>query len=77
MTERPPYREPVEWLASEFASRFRRGERPTVAEYMMRYPEYARQIEMLFPVVAMLEGLRDREVNQRHTEVQTSVEKEN
>jgi hypothetical protein len=51
----------MEWLATDFASRIRRGEHPTVAEYVARYPDYAAQIEELLPAVALLEQLRKRE----------------
>ncbi len=61
MSQWPPDREPVEWLACEFASRLRRGECPAVWEYQTRYPEYARQIEDFFPIIAMLERLRFQE----------------
>src|ERR1700719_4491417 len=42
-------------LADEFAERFRRGERPSVKEYVDRYPHLADEILSLFPAMADLE----------------------
>ena len=42
-------------LADEFAERFRRGERPSVKEYIDRYPHLADEILSLFPAMADLE----------------------
>jgi serine/threonine protein kinase/WD40 repeat protein len=39
-------------LADEFAERFRRGERPSVKEYMDRYPDLAADIAELLPALA-------------------------
>ncbi|MBC8875195.1 MAG: serine/threonine protein kinase [Planctomycetes bacterium] len=58
-------RDPVEMLADEFASRYRNGEFPSVAEYATKYPEYAGRIETLFPTVAMMEQLRTEEKSKR------------
>ncbi len=58
-------RDPVELLADEFAARGRRGESPSVFEYVAQYPRYAEQIEQLFPAVAMMEQLRVEEDNRR------------
>jgi serine/threonine protein kinase/WD40 repeat protein len=44
-------------LAYEFAERFRRGERPSLAEYTELYPELADEIRDLFPTLAMMEQL--------------------
>lgn len=51
-------RDPVELLAEEFAARCRKGEAPSIFEYTSSYPQYAEQIEQLFPTVAMMEQLR-------------------
>lgn len=58
-------RDPVERLADEFASRLREGETPSIAEYSRRYPQYAEQIEQLFPAVAVMERYRCQEESQR------------
>jgi len=58
MSDSPDNRDPVELLADEFAARCRRGENPSVFQYVAEHPRYARQIETLFPTVAMMEQLR-------------------
>jgi serine/threonine protein kinase len=51
------HREPVEKLAEEFVERFRRGEKPTLDEYVTRFPELAEQIRALFPTLLEMEQL--------------------
>jgi len=48
-------RNPVELLAEEFLDRKRRGEHPTLREYVERYPELADEIRDLFPALLMME----------------------
>ncbi|HKB40235.1 MAG TPA: serine/threonine-protein kinase, partial [Gemmataceae bacterium] len=49
-------------LADEFAERYRRGERPTLDEYVNRYPALADDIRELFPAMAEMEQAKeDRE----------------
>lgn len=60
-----PHRDPVEQLAYEFASRYRRGELPAIAEYTAAYPEYAGRIEELFPSIVLLEQYRALEMADR------------
>jgi len=50
-------RNPVEALAEEFLDRKRRGEHPTLREYVERYPELAAEIRDLFPALLMMENL--------------------
>ncbi len=50
-------REPFECVAEEFVERCRRGESPSVDEYIERYPEHAETIRKLLPAVAMIERL--------------------
>ena len=50
-------RNPVELLAEEFLDRKRRGEHPTLAEYLERHPELADEIRDLFPALLMMEDL--------------------
>ena len=38
-------------LAEEFAERYRRGERPSLEEYVNRLPEMADEIRELFPAL--------------------------
>jgi serine/threonine protein kinase/formylglycine-generating enzyme required for sulfatase activity/Flp pilus assembly protein TadD len=42
-------------LAEEFAERFRRGERPSLKEYLDRYPDLADDIRELFPAMVEVE----------------------
>ncbi len=50
-------RNPVELLAQDFLDRKRRGERPTLREYVERHPELAEEIRDLFPALLMMEDL--------------------
>jgi eukaryotic-like serine/threonine-protein kinase len=50
-------RDPFERIAEEFIERRRRGESPSVDEYVERYPEHAETIRKLLPAVAMIERL--------------------
>ena len=50
-------RNPVERLAEEFIDRKRRGERPTLQEYLDRDPDLADEIRDLFPALLMMEDL--------------------
>ena len=49
---------PLDALAEEFVARFRRGERPALAEYTSRHPELADEIRELFPALVMMEEVR-------------------
>ena len=57
MTTSSDARNPVELLAEEFLDRKRRGERPTLQEYLERHPTMADEIRDLFPALLMIEGL--------------------
>ncbi len=48
----------VEALAEEFLERKRRGERPTVTEYVARYPHLADEIRDVFPVLGLVEDFK-------------------
>src|SRR5262249_44267366 len=48
----------LERLAEEFVERFRRGERPTLGEYVERYPELADDVRDLFPALVKVEELK-------------------
>ena len=50
-------RNPVELLAEEFLDRKRRGEQPTLREYLERHPDLADEIRDLFPALLMMENL--------------------
>ena len=55
-------RHPVELLAEDFLARERRGERPSLTEYVARYPDLAAEIHELFPVLLDIEGARGDDV---------------
>ncbi|HID22090.1 MAG TPA: hypothetical protein EYP14_06780, partial [Planctomycetaceae bacterium] len=50
-------RDPVEVLAEEFAQRYRRGERPSLDEYVRRYPQYADRLRRTFRVLLLMEDV--------------------
>ena len=58
MSESTADRDPFELLAEEFADRLRRGEHPSLTEYVERYPEHAEDIRDLFPALAMVEQFK-------------------
>jgi serine/threonine protein kinase/WD40 repeat protein len=55
MNARNDGRNPVEELAEEFLNRYRRGERPSLTEFVQRHPEMASEIRELFPALVMME----------------------
>lgn len=42
-------------MAEAFAERYRRGQRPSIDEYVQQYPDLAEQIQELFPTLMMME----------------------
>jgi WD40 repeat protein len=46
-------------LADEFATRYRRGERPSLREYLDKYPELADDIRELFPALVGMEQVKE------------------
>jgi WD40 repeat protein/serine/threonine protein kinase len=48
----------VEMLAEEFLERKRRGEKPSVAEYLGRHPHLADEIRDFFPVLGLVEDYK-------------------
>ncbi|HEX5269680.1 MAG TPA: protein kinase, partial [Gemmataceae bacterium] len=50
-------REPIEVLAEEFLERRRRGETPSMKEYVERHPELADEIRELFPALAVMHDI--------------------
>ena len=45
-------------LAEEFIERKRLGERPTISEYVDRHPEFEEGIREIFPLIAVMEGVK-------------------
>lgn len=61
--ERFRARVPLEIIVSRFAESVRRGERPSIDEYALRYRDWAEQIRELFPLIESLERWKiDKEV---------------
>ncbi|HLJ95665.1 MAG TPA: protein kinase [Gemmataceae bacterium] len=58
----------VEDLAEEFLERQRQGQRPTVAEYVERYPHLAEEIRAFFPALGLIEQLKPRSGDQTGSE---------
>jgi serine/threonine protein kinase/Tfp pilus assembly protein PilF len=58
MSEQGSEREPLEKLAEEFVERIRRGERPSLTEYVQKHPALAADIRELFPALVEMEELR-------------------
>src|SRR5438034_5147229 len=46
-------------LADEFAARYRRGERPSLSEYVNRHPELADDIREFFPAMLEMEQVKE------------------
>jgi serine/threonine protein kinase len=55
--QKPSEADPLDAVVESFLQRYRRGERPSVAEYAERYPELADRIREAFPALAMIEEL--------------------
>ncbi len=53
-----PDQDPLDALAEEFAERCRRGEAPSMAEYLARHPNDIDRVRRLLGAVAMMEQLR-------------------
>jgi serine/threonine protein kinase/WD40 repeat protein len=51
----------LDQLAEEFAARWRRGERPSVQEYLERHPELADDLRQLLPALAEAEQVKQPE----------------
>ena len=48
-------RDPIDRLAESFLARFRAGERPSIEEYVAKYPDLADEIRGLLPALVQLE----------------------
>ena len=51
-------RDPFDRLAESFLERFRRGERPSISEYIKNNPDHASDIQELFPALVEVEQLK-------------------
>src|SRR5262249_40693923 len=50
-------RHPVELMADEFIARYRRGERPSIAEYAAKYPELAGEVSQILHALVLIEDM--------------------
>ena len=50
--------DPLDDLAEEFAHRCRDGERPSVADYAARFPQWADDIREFFPSILLMEQFK-------------------
>jgi serine/threonine protein kinase len=48
----------IDRLAEEFSERYRRGQQPSIHEYVERYPSVAEKLKELLPSVALMEQLK-------------------
>jgi WD40 repeat protein/serine/threonine protein kinase len=55
MDSSPSRTDPLNALAEEFLTRYRRGERPALSEYAAQHPELAERIRELFPTLILME----------------------
>jgi serine/threonine protein kinase len=56
-THSPSEADPLDAVVESFLQRYRRGEHPTVTEYVEQYPDLAERIRETFPALAMIEEL--------------------
>jgi serine/threonine protein kinase len=66
----------VEALAEEFVERQRQGQRPTVAEYVERYPQLADEIRAFFPALGLIEQFKPRSGDETGSEAAAAVPEE-
>jgi len=58
-------RHPVEIIAEEYSERMRAGEKPTIEEYAIRYPEHADLIRSVLPSIALVERVSINDIENR------------
>src|SRR5262245_21787250 len=57
--------EPLDALAEQFLERRRRGDRPSIQDYVDAHPELAERIHCLFPTLEAIEDLSKNLVNEQ------------
>jgi serine/threonine protein kinase/WD40 repeat protein len=55
--------EVLDRLAEEFAARWRRGERPSLQEYIDRYPHLADGVRAVFPALVEMERIKEERID--------------
>ena len=73
MDEPLGYRNPVEELGEEFLQRHRRGEHPSVTEYVEANPSCAAEIRQLFPAMLAMEQFKNSKLSSDHHPVEMDV----
>jgi serine/threonine protein kinase len=68
-------RDPLDVVAEEFAERCRRGEQPSLSEYLARYPHWADELRELLPAAAMMEELRRHKRGARAVAERETIER--
>ena len=63
--QHPGDRHPVEVIAEEYSERMRAGEKPTIDEYVLRFPEHADLIRSVLPSIALVERVSINDSQQR------------
>ena len=63
----------VEALAEEFLERRRQGQRPTLAEYVERYPHLADEIRAFFPALGLIEEFKPRSGDETGSEADAAA----
>jgi len=61
-------RHPVEVIAEEYSVRLRAGEKPTIDEYVLRFPEHADLIRSVLPSIALVERVSIHDSQQRRSD---------
>jgi serine/threonine protein kinase len=66
-TPTDPDRHPVDLLAEEFAERCRRGDHPSVSDYVRRHPQVADKLREVLPPIVLMEKLKVRNTSGNST----------
>ena len=61
MSDESQFENPIDPIAEDFVSRLRRGEHPSLTEYIARHPILADEIRDLFPALVLMEKARPLE----------------
>jgi serine/threonine protein kinase/tetratricopeptide (TPR) repeat protein len=75
MGDQTDRRDEVELLCEEFIERHRSGGKPTPAEYVAAYPEFAESIERLFPTMLSMELLKNKKLSSSGPRLELQVER--
>ena len=60
-------RDPLDLIAEEFAELCRRGKKPSVTDFVIRYPDHAEDLKDLLPTVGQMESLKRQRKRRRAT----------